>query len=136
MPTETQIENELNRLVAEVPELVKLASESEEILNFGTRYQHWYSSALKLVGLLGQDRLAEFRGYYEVDPKRKTYSASTYSIQDYVKGMPASKNYVTDEPAWSTSVMVGMRLMNQSQILSSLKSRLGTVLSDVKGHLL
>lgn len=84
---------------------------------------------------MGQDRLAEFRSYYEIDSKRKSYSAGTYVIQDYVKGMAASKDYM-DQPNWDTHIIVAIRLTNQSQILSSLKSRLGNVLSDVKGHLL
>jgi len=136
MPTESEIKSELDKLVAEVPALVKLASEPDEILTFGTSYQHWYSRALKLVELLGHERLAEFRSYYEIDPKRKSYSAGTYAIQDYVKGMAATKDYLSGGPAWNAHAMVGIRLMNQSQILASLKSRLGTVLSDVRGHLL
>ena len=136
MSTEPEIKKELANLVAEVSHLVKLASESDQILTFGNTYQNWYSRALKLVELLGSDRLAEFRSYYEIDPKRKSYSAGTYAIQDYVKGMAATENYLTGGSAWNTHTMVGIRLMNQSQILASLNSRIGTVLSDVKGHLL
>jgi hypothetical protein len=135
MRTDAEIEKEIDSLVAEVPNLLALASKPDEILNFGGKYQIWYSKALKLVDLLGQDRLDEFRSYYEIDPKRKSYSAGTYVIQDYIKGMAASKDHL-DRPNWNTHTMVAIRLTNQSQILESLKSRLGTVLSDVKGHLL
>jgi hypothetical protein len=136
MPTEKDIEKELAKLVEEVPDLMKLASKPDNLLEFGTKYQDWYSRALKLVGLLGHDRLVEFRSYYEIDPKRKTFAAMTCTIQDYVIGRGVPKEYGTDKPAWDIHVMVAMRLMNQKQILASLKSRLGTVLSDVKGHLL
>jgi hypothetical protein len=136
MASEKEIEKELDMLVAEVPGLVKLASKSEQLLDFGTKYQHWYSRALKLVELLGHDRLTEFRSYYEIDQKRKTFVAMTCSIQDYIIGRAAPKDYTTLKPAWDIHTMVAMRLMNQKQILASLKGRLGTVLSDVKGHLL
>jgi hypothetical protein len=91
MSTEPEIKKELAKLVAEVPELVKLASEPDQILTFGNSYQDWYSRALKLVELLGSDRLTEFRSYYEIDPKRKSYSAGTYAIQDYIKAWPLPK---------------------------------------------
>ncbi len=135
MPTESDISKQLDKLLTDVPSLLSLATNDDELLTFGEKYQHWYSSALRLVELLGQDRLAEFRSYYEIDPKRKSYSAGTYVIQDYVKGMAASKDYM-GLPNWDTNTIVAIRLTNQSQILSSLKSRLGNVLSDVKGHLL
>jgi len=88
-----------------------------------------------LVELLGSDRLAEFCSHYLIDPKRKSYSAGTYVIQDYIKGMGATKNYM-ELPNWDTHNTVVIRLLNQSQILASLKSRLDSVLSDVRGHLL
>jgi hypothetical protein len=135
MRTDSEIRKELDFLVAEVPSLRNLATNAEEMLNFGAKYQIWYSRALRLVDLLGQDRLQEFRSYYEIDPKRKSYSVSTYVIQDYVKGMGASKDFM-DRPSWDIRAIVAIRLTNQSHILESLQSRLGTVLSDVKGHLL
>jgi len=135
MATETEIRKELDGLVDEVPDLVKLCAKPKEILAFGGKYQHWYSRAVKLVELLGHDRLSEFCSYYLIDPKRKSYSAATYVIQDYVKGMGASTGYL-DKPDWDIHNAVAIRLMNQSHILASLKARLGSVLADVKGHLL
>jgi hypothetical protein len=135
MATENEIAKELDSLVGEVPALIKLATKPKDIVDFGSKYQHWYSRAVKLVELLGSDRLSEFCSYYLIDPKRKSYSAATYVIQDYVKGMGASTDYM-DKPNWDIHNTVAIRLMNQSQILASLKSRLGSVLSDVRGHLL
>jgi len=50
-------------------------------------YQRWYTKVLKAVASLAPDRHAEFRSYYEVDPKRKTLGYSTYVIQGYIKGV-------------------------------------------------
>jgi hypothetical protein len=105
------------------------------MLDFGDKYQTWYSRAVMLVELLGPDRLAEFCGYYLADPKGKNYSGSTYMIQDYVRGSAANTD-IYDEPRWDIHGIVGVRIVNQSQILASLKSRLNSVVSDVRGHLL
>lgn len=135
MSTDTVITKELDDLVAEIPELVKLTKEIKDLVSFGNKYQLWYTRSLKLVELLGADRSIEFSSYYRIDPKRKDFSAASYVIQDYVSGMGAPTN-VYDEPLWDIHSIVYLRLINQSQILKSLKSRIGTVLADVKGHLL
>jgi hypothetical protein len=121
--TEAEIAKELDGLVDEVPKLLTLTAKAEDIVPFGNLYQIWYSRALKLVELLGPDRLEEFSSYYRIDPKRKSFSAGTYVIQDYVTGMgPATDVY--DKPRWDIHNLVAIRLVNQSQILKSLKSRL------------
>jgi hypothetical protein len=135
MPTEAEIAKELDSLVEEVPSLIKLSGRPKDLLLFGGEYQHWYSRAVRIVGLLGADRLTEFCGCYIIDPKRKSYDTATYVIQDYVKGLGATTDY-RDQPRWDVHGTVAIRLMNQGQILASLKTRLGTILSDVKGHLL
>lgn len=61
---------------------------------FQFKYQSWYTKALRAVQSLASDRLIEFRGYYEIDPKRKALGYGTYVIQDYVKGVVPNKfNY-------------------------------------------
>ena len=87
-----------------------------------------------MIELLGPDRVDEFRGYYRIDPKRKVTYSTNYVIQNYVKGISARMNY--DEPLWDIHQVVSIRVLNQFQILSSLKARLGSVIADVRGHLL
>jgi hypothetical protein len=135
MATDAEVIKELEALVAEVPELLKLANKDSQILAFGSRYQVWYSRATKLVELLGPDRLDEFCSYYLIDPKRKSFSAATYVIQDYITGTDAPGS-IYDRPQWDIHKLASIRVVNQSQILESLKSRIGTVLADVTGHLL
>lgn len=43
-------------------------------------YQSWYTKALSVVTTLAPNRLAEFRSYYEIDPKRKNIQYGTYVI--------------------------------------------------------
>jgi hypothetical protein len=135
MPDTSQtIRSELQALLDEQNELLKLVKNTEDTVNFGTRYQSWYSRAIKIVEALAPDRLPEFRSYYEVDRKRKAYSVDTYAIQDYVMAFGASQD-VYGKPKWDANSIVALRVVNQMQILASLASRLDSVLADVTGHL-
>jgi len=135
MPTENEIKKEIEALVSEVPELIRLAQKAKDTMIFAGKYQHWYSKSAKVVELLGTDRYAEFCAYYLIDPKRKSYNAGTYVIQDYTQGMGAAQDYLK-QPLWDVHNLVSIRVMNQSQILSSLKSRIDSVLADVSGKFL
>lgn len=134
MKTQDAIKKELAALIDEDSALLKLLAKDDDILNFGTQYQSWYTRALRIVQALAPDRLAEFVGYYQIDPKRKTYSSSTYTIQDYIMGKGATTDY-RSEPNWDTHNVAGIRLYNQVQILAALTTRIDSVLSDVTGVL-
>ena len=63
---------EMNALCSEGANLAAAFEKKEEnSAKFQFDYQNWYTKALKVVTSLASDRLAEFRGYYESDPKRK-----------------------------------------------------------------
>ncbi|GJL66309.1 MAG: hypothetical protein NPIRA05_12800 [Nitrospirales bacterium] len=134
MNTESEVKKELDALLEETPELFKLCTKVDDILAFGTKYQNWYTRATKLIELLGSDRVDEFRTYYRRDTKRKNIDALNYVIQDYIAGIGAYRD--NDKPLWDIHQIVTIRVYNQVQILASLKSRLGSVLADVRGHLL
>lgn len=134
MNTSEKVKNELQLLVNEIQSLLKLSSKIDDILKFGKAYQDWYSRALKIVELLGYDRLDEFRNYYLIDPKRKSFSVSSYSIQDYIKGLGAAEDY-SGTPRWDIHNTVSILVYNQFHILESLQSRIDSILEDVKGHL-
>jgi hypothetical protein len=134
MTTDDEITRELDALIDEVPELNELVKQDQDMAEFGFRYQVWYSRATKIVELLGAERLEEFCSYYRVNPKRKVFNNSTYVIQDYINGVGATKRGI--QSLWDTHVTTDVRVINQSQILKALKTRIGTVLTDVTGHLL
>jgi hypothetical protein len=119
--------------------LTRLIKASEPVASslgtpsFGQAYQLWYTPALKVVSTLAPDRLAEFRGLYEGDPKRKgigSLDSLTYTIRDYLAGVVPSDYRVPD-----TSVCVRNRLCMQIQILASLETRIGGVLANITAHL-
>lgn len=135
MTTESEVKKELVTLLDETPELLKLCTKVDDIINFGIKYQNWYSRATKLIELLGPDRVDEFRSYYCIDPKRKVRDALNYVIQDYITGVSADTN-LNNQPLWDIHSVVSLRIYNQIQILLSLESRLGSVIADVRGHIL
>jgi hypothetical protein len=125
------IHKELNELYKEGAELA-VSFQKEEEKQFHYAYQRWYTKALKAVSSLASDRYAEFRNYYEVDPKRKSLGYGTYVIQDFVKGVaPSSYHY----PNFDTREQVLKCFLNQLTILHSIQSRVDSVLANIEGEL-
>lgn len=134
MSTKEAVNTELQALLENQEKLLTLTRDNKDILEFGTNYQRWYSRAYKLVESLAAERLSEFVSYYLIDPKRKVTNAGNYVLQDYIKGIGARTDH-NNRPLWDTNKLAMMRILNQLQILSSLSSRIDSVLQDVTGHL-
>ncbi|MFA5261563.1 MAG: hypothetical protein WC450_10070 [Candidatus Omnitrophota bacterium] len=132
--TITEVKEELNALFNSRTELLSLAKNKKKPIEFGTKYQAWYSRAYKFVESLAPERLDEFTGYYLIDPKRKTTGASNYTIQDYIMGTGATIDYI-DGPLWDVNAIVTIRIINQFQIIQSLSSRIDGIFQDITGHL-
>lgn len=137
MKKKEEIKKQLSNLLKEQSNLIELAStlESTKIVDFGFRYQNWYTKAIKIVEALAPDRLDEFGSYYRIDPKRKVMNGENFVIQDYIKGIGPAPNALGEKPFEETQVVI-IKIINQFQILSSLASRIDSVLADVTGHLL
>jgi hypothetical protein len=126
-----QIQKELIAVYDEGADLATAFQKKEE-KQFQYDYQRWYTKALKTVASLSPDRLQEFRGYYETDPKRKTLGYGTYVIQDYLKGVAPSKyNY----PDFDTRQQTMQCFFNQLTLFRSLTERIESVLSNIEGGL-
>lgn len=131
MSTIEQTKKHLADLLSEQVQLLRLAGgKNVEILKFGSAYQLWYTKAVKLVELLGPDRLDEFVSYYRADPKRKAMTVETFTIQDFVRGLRPAAD------AFDTHNLLAIWLVNQFQILSSMSARIDSIFADVTGHLL
>ena len=133
--TKEEVRTQLDTLVKKGNELLKKLIDKKDVTEFGRAYQDWYTRTLPLVRSLAPDRFPEFRGYYEVDPKRKVIGPASYVLQDYVNG-------ISPAPDWQGKVAFDhwqaalARMLNQVQILASLSSRIEGVLTNVEGHLL
>ncbi len=99
---------------------------------FEINYQGWYTEALAVIKLLIPDRLAEFVDLYKGDGKRKDISATTYNMQDWLKGSRVAANKFTGEKPFDDLAAVSMRFTNQYQILTSAEKRFTSSLLDIK----
>jgi hypothetical protein len=97
---------------------------------FRFKYQSWYSKVLAVIEFLAPDRAKEFKGYYEIDPRRKHLGYGTYVIQDYLKGVGPDRFVYPDFDS------VGQVLnccVNQHSIVQSVIDRLESSLVDIRG---
>jgi len=125
------IHKELEALYQEGAKLA-VAFQKKEDKQFQYDYQCWYTKALKAVASLAPDRHAEFRNYYEVDPKRKTLGYGTYVVQDYIRGVaPSSFHY----PDFDTREQTLNCFFNQLTILHAVGERIDSVLANIEGEL-
>ncbi len=135
MSTKDQIKAELSNLIDEGRKLPRQVKKENSIVDFGRPYQSWYTKAIKVVAVFAPDRFAEFRSYYEVDPKRKTIDLTTYKIRDYVNGFfPKSDSF--GKPFWDHHALTHLNIVNQLYILESLESRIDGVLADLEAALM
>ena len=125
------IHKELNALCQEGTKLAVEFQKKEE-KQFQYDYQRWYTKAFKAVASLAADRHAEFRSYYEVDPKRKSLGYGTYVIQDYLKGVAPNS---FQHPDFDTRAQVLTCFFNQLTILTAIDERVDSVLANIEGEL-
>lgn len=131
MPKKDAIKKELAALYDEGAELA-VAFQKHEEKQFGYDYQRWYTKAIKAIASLAPDRHAEFRGYYEIDPKRKSLGYGTYVIQDYLKNVVPNSFH---HPEFDSRAQALMGFFNQLTILKSIENRVDSVLADIEGEL-
>lgn len=126
------IRKELATLYEEGAKTAVAFQKEEGGIHFSYDYQRWYTKALKAVQTLAPDRLAEFRSYYEIDPKRKTLGYGTYVIQDFIKGVAPSRAL---HPEFNTRDQTLQCFFNQLTILSAIAERVDSVVANIEGEL-
>jgi hypothetical protein len=125
------IRKEIDRLYEEGAKLA-IAFQKKEEKQFQYDYQSWYTKALKVVASFAPDRHVEFRGYYEVDPKRKALGYGTFVIQDFLKGViPNSFKY----PDFNSREQVLTCFFNQLTILKAVGERAESILGNIEVEL-
>ncbi len=133
MDTKESISKEVTELYSEGSKIAQDFIKKDKEQNFQYVYQAWYTKALRVVEVLAPDRYAEFKSYYEIDPKRKSLGYGTYVIQDFLKGVAPSRVHYPD---FNTRDQVGQCLFNQITIFHSVSERVESVLSDIDAQLL
>ncbi|MFZ1007054.1 MAG: hypothetical protein WAN65_09465 [Candidatus Sulfotelmatobacter sp.] len=131
MPKRDLVHQEIDALYREGANLA-MAFQKKKDKQFRYDYQSWYTKALRVVASLAPDRLAEFRGYYEIDPKRKLLSYGTYVIQDYIKNVaPSGYQYQNFDSRGQALIC----FFNQITIFKSILARVDSTLGDIEGEL-
>lgn len=125
------IHKEIDALHEEGAKL-SVAFQKKKETQFQYDYQRWYTKALKVVSLLAPDRYAEFRSYYEIDPKRKCLGSETYAIQDYIKGADP-RSFVFME--FDERTRVFQCFYNQLTMLRAVGDLVDSVLANIEGEL-
>jgi hypothetical protein len=125
------IRKEIAALYEEGAHLAK-SFQDKKAKQFSYDYQSWYTRAIAVVATLAQDRLAEFRGYYEINPKRKILQYGTYVIQDFIKGVaPGGLQYQN----FDTKKQALICFVNQLTILKAIEARDDSILGNLEGEL-
>jgi hypothetical protein len=91
-------------------------------------YQSWYTKALLTVRQFSPDRLEDFASQYQ-QPKRKSISASTYTIHDFLHGL--SVNDHLGKPIFDTYSVFFARLMHQLGMLKGALNLCDSKLNDI-----
>lgn len=109
-----------------------VAFQKKKETQFQYDYQRWYTKALSVVASLAQDRLAEFRGYYEINPKRKLLTYGTYVIQDFFKGVAPSGYQYENFDARGQALTC---FFNQLTIFKAIDERVDSILGNIETEL-
>lgn len=106
----------------------KNASKDDKWECFTDNYNSWYNESLALVRQLIPSRYEEFCSYYR-DDKRKSLTAATYTISDFLIG-----TYLND--SWGEQVAgpkhAIAKFQQQVLIIKSLENRFESSLYDIK----
>jgi len=132
MDTKEKISKEIISLYDEGAKLAVAFQNNDKELIFQYEYQKWYTRALRVVEILAPDRYNEFKSYYEIDPKRKSFGYGTYVIQDYIKGVAPSRFQYRDFDTRDETLKC---FFNQLTIFQSLSERVDSVLSNLDSAL-
>jgi hypothetical protein len=109
-----------------------VAFQKKQEKQFQYDYQRWYTKALSVVASLAPDRLAEFRGYYEINPKRKFLTYGTYVIQDFFKGVAPSGHQYENFDGRGQALIC---FFNQLTIFKAVYDRVDSILGNIETEL-
>jgi hypothetical protein len=114
-----RFKNDLERLVSTGTKLMQawaaLHKKRESPPNLSRDYQRWYSEAHEVLRQLLPMRQEEFEALYRSDPRRKSLSVSTYTIQDWLLGLRSGTNSLSNERFFDDYGAALMRFNSRSR---------------------
>ena len=135
MTKEAAVNLEIEQLIETGKSLLAalIGKDKEARSRFVLEYQVWYTQTVRVVEMLIPDRSSEFRGYYEIDPKRKKLDYGSFVIQDFCKSIrPVGYGFSN----FDSASRAGTCLTNQLAILMSVASRTDSVIANLQATIL
>jgi len=100
----------------------------KKLPNFYTEYQKWYSEALILIKQLLNDRLDDFKRYYEKPKNRKQLDNDNYCIEDALQGI-IMRNRIGEIIVSQSAAL--QKIRQQVSILKSISAKFESSLFDI-----
>lgn len=100
--------------------------------DFERYYQRWYTESMAVIRQLIQGRSKEFEDLYNSDGKRKGIAATNYTIQDWLNGVRAGINTLTQEKPFDDFATITMRFSTQLEILKTASRRFESSLLEIR----
>jgi hypothetical protein len=132
MAKRDEIKAEIAALATSGLELAASFQKNRQYESFAYEYQAWYTKALKVLESLAPDRLAEFRRYYQADPKRKVLGYGTYVIQDFLKNVKPGQWELRDFDSHKQTLIC---FFNQLAIFRAISDRAYSILGNIEAAL-
>lgn len=136
MSIKDDLKKEFSELNTQFNLIIGLSKEEKyDFIQLMLKYQTWYSLSIKVLNYFGKDRLNEFIGYYEPNPKRIiAFSDKEYTIKDFFSKidpypLKTAQNF-NRENSFRLSIV------NQYSILNSISKRIDSILNDLESNLI
>lgn len=127
MPVTDQILNELKELKEQGRKLYSSGRDDYDLLGLSSDYETWYTKALAVIQQISPERATDFREEYKKG-KRRTITAETYGISDYLLGTVVSRR---GRLTFDTQQVYLARLYRQTAILAAAVDIAPTFLRDI-----
>lgn len=104
--------------------------ELDELPNFSSNYQTWYSEALAAIRQLLPDRIDDFVEYYKNTKARKEITYANYTISDYLQGLNVTRGYNKEKVVGPDAAVPAFR--QQVYIVEAIGKRFESTLFDIR----
>ena len=99
------------------------------LVNFGEKYQSWYSESYAVIKLLLPDRISDFVKYYEKPKGRKKIEYGNYVIEDCLQRLTVTSGFSEKVVGPEAAIP---QFQQQLNILKSVQKRFESSLFDIK----
>jgi hypothetical protein len=105
----------------------------EDLPQFNSSYQRWYSESLALIRQILPDRLQDFIRLYEKPKGRKDVGYENYRIEDYFQGLTITRGVYKEKVVGTEAAIPHFR--QQQAIIAAAKARFESSLFDIRNIL-